>query len=414
MSRFDFNNPLDFARATLSPVAGLLNQFSPGEGEWQLLECSYLSDATRRKNPQAKPVLLHVFKSVSEYQAGLDVVSDSGGRRKVKYEYPYVDGQTTDDLGARPENFELNILFHGPRYLEGLRAFLREAGQATPGTLVHPIRGSLRVAVETYDLTHSQESRKAVLARVVFTTHSFTAGSLRTLEPKKENSVKSKLLAAVQGVQRIETAINQVQDAILTVQSLKNSLEQQLTEYSAAYLATLRRLNRTFNDGSSSDLPLLNTVSQGGTTNAAGQQVSETFTTLVSPNDPYSGIPTDPDPNVVPVLAAKQAEDEVNARRAEVSAAVSALEAADALQFHPTVLLLKQSAVDLQEVLEAGLASSRAAVGRYRTPRLMTLREVAFAVQLDVQRAYEIALLNPTLESTNFVPEGTLLEVPVA
>ena len=70
-------------------------------------------------------------------------------------------------------------------------------------------------------------------------------------------------------------------------------------------------------------------------------------------------------------------------------------------------------AVACQEVLQAGIASSRARLNTYTLPRLMSVREVAFANGLTPNEGEEIEIMNPALESANYIPKGTVLKIPV-
>ena len=135
MSRFDLGSSADFSRLTqqsLGSVSQLIDGRDPGL--WDLLEGSY------------NGVLFHVFRSKVDWQGALSQIQDAGGRRKVKYQYPYRDGQTTDDLGRKPGSFTMEIVIHGLRYMRGLAALEREFDKPTPGTLIHPIRGQMTVA----------------------------------------------------------------------------------------------------------------------------------------------------------------------------------------------------------------------------------------------------------------------------
>lgn len=415
MSKFDLNLPQDFARLTVSPAADILSTFTGRDpAKWDIVEASFISNRTLQKNPKAKPIKFLVFESVEAYQAGLSDITDTGGRRKVKFQFPYRDGQTTDDLGKKPEEFSLNVLIYGPRYKKGLQALLDECNQPSPGVLRHPVRGELPVAIEDYELIHAHDSRKAVAIRIRFTEHTFTIDKVTQETPAGDKSVKSALLKGLAAINTVNNVITKVQAFVFAVSTLKTKITNALNDYKAAYTKLLQLFNTTFNTGSSTDLPALLPVQNGGTSDTQGNQVTNTFTTVISPNDPFINI--DPvNTALIQLAATQQAVDQTNALRDQIEAIINDLKSQPegALIFYDEILALKRGAIDMQAVLEASIQSSRARVVQYTTPRLMSVREIAFAVGLDVERSYEIAVLNPTLLSTNFVDRATTLQVPV-
>src|SRR3989304_7195751 len=95
MGKFDLNNAADFARATNSFGGAILQQFSGrGDSAWILEEGAYQSGI----NPENR-VVFHVFRTALDYNGAIDRISDSGGRRKGKFTFPFLDGQLTDGLG---------------------------------------------------------------------------------------------------------------------------------------------------------------------------------------------------------------------------------------------------------------------------------------------------------------------------
>lgn len=398
MSKFDLNNPLDFARLTLSDAGALLNAFMPGvdPSDWNILEGSY------------NGVLFHVFVSKSDYQAALSNIQDSGGRRKVRYAFPYRDGQTTDDLGRKAESYSMDILIHGLRYQSGLSSLMREFNKPTPGTLIHPVRGKLTVAVDDFSIQHSSESRNAAILKVVFIEHNFTIGSFREL---KDKTVKSALAKTLEAFGIIENAILQVQGQIKFAQSLKNQIVAALNEYNAGYAKTVSAINVSFNSRGSADIPTLLPVNDGGTLNPNGTLSTDTFPIA----GPLSSTPSSVS-QVSQPKSASELTSELNARRAEARAIMDAMlgQGANSLQMHNSVVGMRETLVLLQDALEAGIASSQSQVIQYVTPRVMSVREIAFANGIGVSRFAEIIILNPDLESINFVPKDRSLKVPIS
>jgi prophage DNA circulation protein len=444
MSRFDLSDAADFSRLTqgaIKDINALLGGRDPAE--WDILEASY------------NGIKFHVFESKSKYQAGLSRVVDSGGRRKVKYQFPYRDGQTTDDLGRKPGSFEMEAVLHGQRYMDGYRALMAEFDKPTPGKLVHPVRGELTCVVEEHTVTHQSDQRKAVALRLVFIEHNFTIGNIRELT---DSSVKGALAAALEVFAIIDTALAKIEAAQLLVRGLKNLLKSYLAVYKRGSAQTLTKMNQTFNSkGGSADIPALLPVNVGGTgigTSAAGKGTDGTtassfattgsssssstatgssgptvggsgsssyansslFVVARTLNDPFNGVPVaDLSAGTLLAVAVDQLTKEVAKLRESLTTILVAIDDGGAsLELFDTKLDLLRTSALIQEVLEKGAASSNARIIDYTVPRLMSLREVAFANGLDVERVEELDLLNPQLLSLNYIEKGTVLKVPVA
>lgn len=406
MSRFDINNANDFKALTLGGIAGAaqaLSSLGRNPAEWDIQEGSYGHDSSI--------VLFHVITSKSDYQAALPTISDIGGRRKVKYKFPYVDGQTTDDLGRKPESFDFEILIHGQRYLDGLKKLLKEFDDPRPGTLVHPVRGTLIVAVEDVQIVHSQEKRKAASLKVVFIEHNFTIGDIKA---SKDVSVKGALSALLDAFSAIDKAITNVLGAVQFALSLRQQIAQLIADYKNQYTTTAQTINSSFNTRGSADIPGLLPVNQGGT---GSPGTGATFPLTGSTID-------DTAQNTLPAVAANDVAKQVNASRATLASLIQQIQSmgnapGDAgtgpgsLFFHDTILDLKTGGVLLQDAFEKGVASSQAQVIDYVTPREMSLREIAFANGLSPNRFSDIFILNPELDSVNSVPPSTKIKVPL-
>lgn len=401
MSRFDINDVQDFKAITMGGVGGVLNTLGLAgrdPSKWDILEASF------------NKVLFHVFQSKSEYQAALSSVHDSGGRRKVKYAYPYKDGQTTDDLGRMAQSFTMSAVIHGNRYLLGLSALIRELEKPTPGDLVHPIRGEFKVAVESYQITHVSDKRKCAELEIVFIEHNFTIGDIRQF---KDTSVKGALSRLLDALNTIDKVITNVLGAVIFVTSLKNQITQALTDYKNRFSKTSVKINKTFNARGSSDFPGLLPVNEGGTVNADGTSASDIFTTLISSREFLDNVVVDVE--TITAVAVNDIKKQVVGLREDLTAIIDLMSTgAGYLEFYDDILSLKQTAVSMQDALEKGIASSNAQVIGYMLPRDMSLREVAYANGLQVDRVTDLDLLNPELLSINFIAKGTLVQVPVS
>lgn len=398
MSRFDINDAKDFEALTVGQGAGILNTLNGAFGkkpeEWDILEGSY------------NGVLFHVFQSKSTYQAALSQITDVGGRRKVKYAFPYTDGQTTDDLGRKPESFAMEILVHGNRYMQGYAALIKEFNKPTPGTLIHPIRGQIKCVVEDIKIVHNHERRKAMLLDVTFIEHNFTVGDIRK---GKDKTVKGALARALEAFNSINNAFLQVTGAVQFGQSLVNQIGTAISEYNLRFGTSLSKINSSFNASDSDDIPGLLPSNLG----AIGASTSDRFQSASTAVE-TSGEDTT---NAATVLTVEALQKEVNQRRAEIESVILQMESLGngqgALEFYDEILGLKNSAILMQLALEAGAASSQSNIVQYTVPRLMSIREVAFANGVDVERVGEIDLLNPSLLSVNFIEKDTVMRIPV-
>lgn len=445
MPGFNLNNATDFARATLSQVSGAVQSVTGlSANKWVIREAAYAAQGE-------KPLKFHIFENPSAggladlvtqpftprgalnsltgglgltgtqnsdlpFQGELSDIRDQNARRKVVIEYPYRDGQTTNDLGRKGESFEFNVILHGQGYLAQYQKLKNAFNKPTPGVLTHPIYGDVKVAVAEWEVTHQAVARRAMAIRVRFIEHSFEVSFSAEV---KATDVKSALSKALSFLGRISSAVERVQSLINVAQGVRATVQQLLEFFNTTFLDKLQKLNSTFNGGSSADLPALLPTNQGGASAGGGAVVTDTFGVVTSPNDPFAAISSQQlSATTTEGLAILQAIDQVKEQVELANATIRQLEELEngqgALIFFDEIQELQNAQVALQEALEAGLASSNARVVNYVTPRLMTIREVAFDAGLDVERVSEIEILNPSLLSVNYIPEGTQLLVPIS
>lgn len=402
MPNFDLNQAADFAKLTLSNASGILIDLTGRDAsKWDIVEGAF------------NGVKFHIFENNqgAQYQAAVSQVQDKGGRRKVKYRYPYRDGQTTDDMGRKEFTFDVDCLLFGNQYLQAMKTLFVQLDLPTPGKLSHPIRGDIIVAVEDYELLHSSEKRKAVAIRMTFSEHNFTIGDLRKLA---DPTVKGALTKALGAFAKISNAIAAVQGAVNFTKGLISTITSDLNAYNQNYGQTLQKMNTTFNGGTSADIPALLPTNQGGNRNPDGTVASVNFPLAAAPNDPFVNLPLAELSNQASLaVATVQALNQVNALRDQVAAIIQTFKDNGAeTQFHSTILDLKNTAIDIQDVLETGIASSNSQILTFTTPHDMTIREVAFANGLSVDRVNELDILNPSLTSLNYIVAGTTLQVP--
>lgn len=410
--------------SNLLPLTSLGGLFNNPDDVWDLLEASFLNEGTQKANPGAKPVLFHVFKSQSPYQGAVPEVRDRRGRRKVFYQFPFVDGQTSGDLGRKPIMYEFDCLIFGAEYKTGLNSLIGELDQPNPGTLVHPVLGSVRVVPVDYELVHEYSKKNAVHIKLSFAEHNYDVGQLTTQntigKKSSKSALKTLLQAALSAVRAVDTVINQVQAVAFGIQSIRNEINQRLTNYKAAFTSLLQQLNTTFNGGSSLDIPALLPTNEGGTGTTSGGQTQASFPLVASANDPFQNIVTQTIASqaILAALTAQQALQVANSLRDQVAAIIQLLEGLGngqgSLIYYAQILALRQGVIQMQQAVEGALQSSNSLIGLYTTPRLMTVREVAFAIGLTPDDSDQLIILNPTLLSYNYIAEGTVLTVPVA
>lgn len=372
---------------------------------WDIDEGSYGHDGDQ--------VLFHVFKtSTDDFQAAVDQVQDTGGRRKVPIVFPYVDGQSTDDLGRKGEFFDFNILIHGPNYKQQYADLLQEFDDPRPGTLVHPVRGPITAVAEDWVVTHASDKKQAVALRVRFTEHSF---SVDYSQIQVSKSVPSALTSALSFIGKISSAITFVESLQFISSNTRNLVRSILSGYQTSYLNAMKGLNRTFNTGGSTTIPGLNPVVPGQS--AEIFNVTTTTTDVFNGTDSLIASQTSQSQQLTQALATQQAVDVVKQLRTDLETGLEQIEATEAGQgsliFYDQILMLKQSATAMQDVLELGVQTSNNTIVSYETPRDMSVREVCFANGLGPDSSEDVETLNPDLLSLNLIPKGTTVQVPV-
>lgn len=401
MSRFDLSNSSDFSRVTQQSLGEAVRIIDGRDiSQWDIQEASY------------NGVVFHVFRSKQPWQGALARVSDVAGRRKVKYMFPYEDGQTTDDLGRRPSSFSMEIVLFGRNYFQGFQRLLTEFNKPQPGDLVHPVRGQVKVAVEDVQIVHQSDQRKAVLLTVTFIEHTFSVGTVGTIADKNINKTLSD---ALKYLTLLDQANRRLESSGIASQALKNRLTSFVAVFSSETASILADINRSYNDPEAiNDYPSLVPTNEGGNRLPDGTLADDTFLTVASPNDPFQNAPL-LQSSTTSALASVDIQKKISTSRETATALINEInDNGLALEQYETVLEVRQVTVLVQNAFESGVASSNAQVIDYTTPRVMSLREVAFENGLSVNRVREIDLLNPTLTSTNFIEKGTVLRVPVA
>lgn len=414
MSNFNLNNAVDFARATMgnvSEVIGLFSDIGEKVTEWDIQEGAYTGG-----RQGARKILFHIFKKDENvdktYGAGLSQIRDAGGRRKVKYTFPYKDGQTTNDLGRSPLAFDVDVVIHGRDYKLAWQQLLAEMNDPVPGTLTHPIFGDIRCAMETYETVHSSDKRKAMVIRVTFTEHNYVYADPEDLS---RETTKEAVNKSLDFFSKAEATIAKISALANLPNAVKERLTAILESYTANFATTLAQVNATFSNSQTPDIPILIPVPDGGSRDDDGTVVNPNFPVV---SDSQSSIPVDTISTASLALAVNDLTKKVNTLRAEVTSMIESFQEAmsglGALEFYEDILNMRQSAIDIQKALELGAASSKATIIEYEVPRTMSAREIAFINGLSVDQINEIDILNPSLESLNLITKGTVVRVPVS
>lgn len=414
MSNFDLNKPADFAKLTMSPIANVAFQLAGLDpSKWDIKEASY------------NAVKFHVFISKEDYNAGLSKVSDKGGRRKVKYLYPYKDGQTTDDLGRKGYTYEFDAILHGQNYEQGLTDLLTEFDDPTSGTLVHPLYGEIEVVIEDWELTHEHESRQAVKLHLVFSEHNFSIGEVNDLSGGSSSFLKKALNDALAAFAMIENVITEIQGKVTLANTIRSLLVNGMEYYKTGFAQNLAKINATFNPPKknktiqdvNNDLSSITHIAGGGNRKSDGTLASTTARVSISPSDPFASVPLDDlRLSTISAINTKQAINDTNVLRDQATDLIkqlkSTLNGQGSLEFFDQINAIKSSVILMQKALETGIKSSRFNIIKYDVPRTMSLREVAFLNGVALENVSEIEILNPFVLSTNFVEKGTVLQVP--
>lgn len=406
---FNLADPADFARITLSDASQAANALKElrGDDRWDIQEGSYKASDSNR------PILFHVFTTKEDYQAAVPSIQDTGGRRKIKYQYPYRDGQTTNDIGRAALHFNVDIVFHGTNYLEAFKLLLNEMNKPVPGELVHPVMGRFQCVMETYEVTHNNSMRKAMTVKVNFTEHNFSIGSLDQLSDIK--SFKKAISDATTLFSLLDNAIAVILNAIFLPRTLRDRLVDSIRIYADQVGRILVAMNTAFNFGGVDiDLPNLRPTNQSG-----GTDGGDTFPVVSVPDSPITSVPTTVT-TPTPTSAAVAVEDikkQMDTSRQALSAIIVEMKASadgqGALEFYDQILDMERTAILQQSAFEAGVKTSRARIIEYTAPRVMSLREVSFLNGISFDQLKDLDQLNPGLDSVNYIAAGTVVRLPL-
>lgn len=108
----------------------------------------------------------------------MDATPTKAGRRVAVHEYPYRDTVWPEDLGKLPRHYQIAAFLVGDDVYQQKMAMIAKCEQPGPGTLVHPILGSLQVMLLDFTTTDRRDR-----GRYVEVEFEFIDAGLNTLLP---------------------------------------------------------------------------------------------------------------------------------------------------------------------------------------------------------------------------------------
>lgn len=361
---------------------------------------------------------------------GVESMSDSGGRRLAIYEYPYLDGQEVVDLGRKAETFSLNITFWGLNYQKRMEDFLRFIGrEGGPGSLTHPIRGTIKACFREYEFVHSYNQWNAVTIKATFVETENIQGTKNQTEITPNSKIRTALQALISNQGFISEKIFEVQALLLLPSAVAASMQLKLSSITNQFSRLVAALGVTFSSDQTTQLILSQTIPLiGGITTATSGTVNQTTS---SGQGSLAQLPPVFQTGFDPVTNAKIKENldtfvsanqitpqkavfQANQTRQSITAAINEINDQFGNDGYDIVIKYRTLSVNVQEVVEASIAFSQTKIKKFVVNNPMSLRVVAKLAGLTPDRQNEIEQLNPYLSSVNYIPAGTVVTVPIA
>jgi prophage DNA circulation protein len=98
----------------------------------------------------------------------MDATPTKAGRRVAVHEYPYRDTVWPEDLGKLPRHYQVAAFLVGDDCYQQKKAMIAACEKAGPGTLVHPILGSLQVVLLDFTTTDRRDRGRYVEVELEF------------------------------------------------------------------------------------------------------------------------------------------------------------------------------------------------------------------------------------------------------
>ncbi|MDK3025583.1 DNA circularization N-terminal domain-containing protein [Cupriavidus taiwanensis] len=393
---------------------------------------------------------------------------DSAPRDVASHEYPYLDGEDSEDLGRKARRLSITAVFFGADYEARLQAFLRACDEAGPGELIHPVYGSIpRAQLRDYQVTHDAETPDYCTVDLSFTEAATgnpffvqqlptqaaqAAGQLADVAHSNGTEVFAAALEGLRGLKGNLSRLNALRGVMTgTLANIRRLVQGyigtalDLVDYPRAFSADVMGMLRRLVDLRSFDRTSVvsdwkSLASQFNQivllpSQVAGGAVASTDSGSAATGD-IKPIPSQPE-DVAKVTAVLQAS--TAAMLAMTASEILAGEA-DALTLSPidVELIANDARTAIQAAIEAhrtlypveaarpvtealkdaalGVQTAAMAVINARPPLIRrsvdaagNLHLVAFHWYGDYARADELARLNPQLRNPNFLNAGDVL-----
>ena len=410
-----------------SDLSALSNPYgTPSQGQWNLARGVYTTKISNKSM-----IFFYEKKDpIFTQHTAIDQITDSGGRRIAKYEYPYRDGQRLTDLGRKGETFTMNIKFHGLQYQTKLKEFLNVLVNSNEQAVVtHPVRGAVTARYSTHEFVHRYDEWNAVTIKVTFEEdNTDTLAQTNVQQASQDSAIRNALQNLVNAQATISADISAVSALLKLPSSIIAAMQLRLTSLTNQISGLIGQLGATFSSNTTiQGLAASAAKTTGGITSlssgtatsvAAGTSVTSTLppvfqvgfdaTTQAAINTQLANF------IAANTISPQQAVYYANQARAAISVAIAEINTNMGNSGYDIMVQYRGLAVSIQQAVEASLAASQSLVTIYTLQTPMSLRQVAFANGLTADDQNTIEALNPYLSSVNYIPAGTQVTVPVS
>lgn len=434
----------------VNSISNISNPFGgPSTGKWNIQRCLFqqLSKGIVSKSivlfyetPGAKGNLKGTIDENYTSKTFLSDVNDKGGRRIARYKYPYKDGQALSDLGRMAESFTFNLKFGGLQYQTRFNDFITNVAKYNgDAQLVHPIRGIIPVKFVDWNFVHTNDEWNFVTIKAVFEEDNSVilkqinkGGGQQQASVSIDQSIRNGLSKLSTYQAAVQSAISDATAILKLPGAIQSALKQRLSSITGAIAGFQAQLAATFSSNSSLNRVnaqaaqvgsnILN-INSGTVNNTTTSNNNGTATTSTLPPVFQSGFDPTTDSLISSQLSSfinanqvttQQAVFTANQIRSTISTAISEAETNLGIYSFDTIYAYRQMAVMVQEITESCVSSVTPEIVNYTLPVPMSLRQIAFANNLDPDRGNDIEALNPYIQSVNRVEAGTVVLVPAS
>ena len=202
----------------------------------------------------------------------VESVQDDGEKSIVVHEYPYRAGAEIEDLGRKARRIRVTALFWGENYLSGVASLVKAFEEAGKGELIHPVFGSVQVAITRWGIPHRAddpdyvaldfEAVEASLDNPFFDYQSPRAGaeqaqasldaSIADALSSAASTVRDKLAVAQEYAQAARARVENVLSAVLDIYDAGQSVVRtalSYVNYPAAFMSDLLAVQSKITSG---------------------------------------------------------------------------------------------------------------------------------------------------------------------